>query len=410
MSKPIELVICGAGSRGLEIYADYARRYPDRARVVAVAEPQPSRRELARQRLGLSRDQLFGDWREVLAQPRLGQAAVVATQDQHHTEPAIALMRAGYDVLLEKPMATNEEDCRRIVEASEASGQLLAVCHVLRYSPYFCELKRFIESGALGELASIRHFEPVNFWHFAHSFVRGNWRRSDQSSPFILAKCCHDMDIMLYLLGRSCTRLTSFGRLAHFRSQCRPAEATDRCLDCPVSQCPYSASRFYFGELERGNLGWPLDVITEDFSHSGVEKALREGPYGRCVYDCDNDVVDHQVVCLEFEGGVTATFTAAAFTDHRERETEVMGSHGCLRGDGRWLTYDDFTTRQQKRWEVKFEGHHLGGDDAMMNEFVAAVQERNPSRIRTGARVSLESHLLAFAAERSRLNGTVERF
>ncbi len=409
MPRPIELVICGAGSRGLDVYASYCERHRGQVRIAAVADPLEARRELAREQFRLRPEQLFRDWREVAGQGRLGDAVVVATQDQEHTEPALAFLEGGYHVLLEKPMATSEEECKKIVEVAEASQRIVAVCHVLRYTPYFRELKNIIDEGALGEVVTVRHFEPVNFWHFAHSFVRGNWRNEELSSPFILAKSCHDLDILMYLLGRSCRRLSSFGSLHHFRPEQAPPQATERCLDCSLVEegCAYSAPRFYGQMLEAGHHWWPLNVVTQDFSEPGLRRALKTGPYGRCVYACDNDVVDHQVVTMEFEGGVTATFTATAFTDHRERETEILGTRGAIRGNGTELIFDDFESRSGRRWVIESSGNHLGGDDEMMREFVLAVQHNDPSHITTSPRESLASHCLAFAAERARRSGRI---
>lgn len=398
----VTVAVCGAGDRGLDAYAGYLLRNPSRARVVAVAEPRGERRAEAARRHGLDQAHLFDDWRAMAAGPRLADAVIVATQDQDHVEPSLAFLNAGYAVLLEKPMATDEAGCRAIAEA--ARGSVFGICHVLRFAPYFRELRRVVEGGVLGELATLRHFEPVNFWHFAHSYVRGNWRREDLSSSFILAKSCHDMDIMLYLTGRRCLRLASFGGLTHFRSENRPAGAADRCLDCAVeAECPYSAPRFY---LHSGP-GWPVDVITHDASREGILAALRQGPYGRCVYACDNDVADHQVVSLEFEGGLSATFTATAFTDHRVRETELLGSHGSVQGNGSRLRVTDFRTRTVEEWEVAMTDEHLGGDEGLMEAFLEAVEAGRPELL-SSPEEALASHLMAFAAERSRRRGTVE--
>jgi predicted dehydrogenase len=353
-------------------------------------------------------------------QPKLADAVIVSTQDRDHTEPAIAFMNKGYDVLLEKPMSINEQECRDIVAAAKKNDVLLAVCHVLRYSPYFRKLKEIIESGVLGTLMNVRHVERIAFWHFAHSYVRGNWRNEAISSPMILAKCCHDMDILRFLIGKRCLELSSFGSLGHFTARNAPPEAPRgsdaRCLDCPLAEsgCPYSASKFYMGMLRRGDHDWPLNIITEDFTEAGVQKALREGPYGRCVYRCDNDVADHQVVNLLFEDGITAEFTASAFTDKEERHTEVMGTHGELFGDSREIRVTDFRTRETvthtvSGMNITSLGGHLGGDFGIMQDFVRAVKTRDPELISSGPDISLESHLMAFAAERARLSHSMEK-
>ncbi|HEV2477096.1 MAG TPA: Gfo/Idh/MocA family oxidoreductase, partial [Candidatus Dormibacteraeota bacterium] len=265
--------------------------------------------------------------------------------------------------------------------------------------------------GRLGQIVGVEHLEPIGWWHFAHSFVRGNWRRSDQSGPSILTKCCHDLDWLRYIVDRPAVAVSSWGGLHHFTAANRPAGAADRCLDCAVEpDCPYSAARLYLGclgdpELER----WPLSVVTTDLSERGVRQALREGPYGRCVYACDNDVVDHQVVTIEFEGGVTATLTMSAFTPFARRRTRIMGTRSFLEGDGQRLTLTDFVSGEVESFELPVAGAdaggHDGGDFGVMSAFLDAVSTGDRSLVRTGPRESLESHLMAFAAERSRLTG-----
>ena len=407
--QAVTAVICGAGNRGLDCYGAFAQRCPELLKIVAVADPLPRRRELAQKRHKLETSVLFEDWHELIAQPKLADVAIVATPDGMHLEPTLALMRLGYSILLEKPMALSAESCRRLVSESEKTGTLLTVCHLLRYAPYFQEIRSFLDSGRLGELVNFRHLEPVNFWRFAHSFVRGNWSNEAKSAPFILAKSCHDFDLISYLIDKPCLRISSFGNLTHFRSENKPKDATDRCHTCPHQNggCPFSATRYYLNHLKNGNTGWPVNVLTDEFTEESVLEALKTGPYGRCVYDCDNDVVDHQIVNMEFAGGLTASFTAVAFTDDRVRETELMGTRGSLRGDGRTLVFDDFLERTQETWEVVCPGRHLGGEDRMIREFLIAVQENRAPRIDTGPRASLDSHLLAFAAETARNEGRV---
>lgn len=415
---PVTAVLCGAGNRGLDGYGKYALEQPDQLQIVAAADPLEARRELARERHSLSGDRLFSDWESLTAESRLADVAIVATPDHLHVEPTLRLLELGYHVLLEKPMALNEADCARLVEKSRQTDRILTVCHVLRYAPYFRSMKEFLGSGKLGQVITVRHFEPVNFWRFTHSFVRGNWRKEETSSPFILAKACHDFDLLCYLVERDCLRVSSFGNLTYFREENRPTEATSRCLDCPLAEndCPFSATRYYGGLLRSGHTGWPVNVVTQTFTEEALEEALRTGPYGRCVYRCDNDVVDHQVVNLEFEGGLTASFTAAAFTDHRVRETEIMGSRGCLRGNGSRLEFDDFLSRRTESWEVRATGLHLGGDDVMLKNFFHAVRSGDRELLHTDPEESLWSHRIAFAAEQSRRLGktvslkTIDKF
>ena len=327
MGRPVTLLIIGAGSRGSG-YAHFAEQFPDRVRVVGVAEPRRPYRERLVKAHDIPPEHVFSDWRDAAAVPRFADAVIIATQDRMHVEPAVAFAKLGYHMLLEKPMAPDAEGCYKIVDAVKRSGILFGVCHVLRYTQYTQKLKHLIDSGAIGDIVGIDRLEPVGFWHMAHSFVRGNWRNESESGPMLLTKSCHDLDWIYYIMGsRPWTAVSSFGSLKHFRPEEAPPGAAERCLDCPVeADCPYSAKRIYLEVLRRGYTGWPVDVLTPDPTPESVLDALRTGPYGRCVYHCDNDVVDHQVVAMEFEGGQTATFTMMAFTRMRHRETRIFGT------------------------------------------------------------------------------------
>ncbi|GAA4606775.1 Gfo/Idh/MocA family oxidoreductase [Actinoallomurus liliacearum] len=410
---PVTLALVGAGMRG----SDYGRRAvrDGRARVVAVADPVAERRERAAAEHGLGPDQVFTDWRELAALPRRADGVIVATRDGEHVEPAVAFAERGYHLLLEKPMAPTEAGSAAIAAAAERAGVMLAVCHVMRYSAYTRTLKGLIDAGRIGAVAGVQHLEPIGWWHFAHSYVRGNWRRADESSPMLLAKCCHDIDWLAHIIGRPAVRVSSFGALTHFRPENRPEGAADRCLDCAVEpSCPYSAPRTYLGFVgDPARTHWPLSALTFDPSPEGVRAALRDGPYGRCVYACDNDAVDQQVVTIEYEGGVTASFTASAFTPMGFRKTRIFGSHGFIEGDGVRLTADDFVsgTREvietDEGVEVSLAGDHGGADQALAEAFVAALATGDPSLLLSDARTSLASHRLVWAAERARHTGTV---
>jgi predicted dehydrogenase len=341
----------------------------------------------------------------------------VTTQDGDHVGPALAAAAMGYHILLEKPIAPTEAETRAVIEAAEAAGVLLTVCHVLRYTPHTIALRRLLAEGAIGEVQSIEHLEPVGWWHAAHSFVRGNWRNEGLSSPMLLAKSCHDLDWLLAVAGRPCERIASFGSLSYFNRAHQPEGAADRCLECPgqiEQSCPYSAKRIYLGAVERGVTDWPLSVITHDPTREGVMAALADGPYGRCVYACDNDVVDHQVVSLEFAGGLTASFTMTAFTTMRGRNTRLFGSHGEITTDSRVITVDDFRTGERRVIETEVDadtgagGGHGGGDGGLVTAFATALRTGDQGHVLSGSGESLRSHLLVFAAERARHQGTVE--
>ena len=408
----VRYAIVGAGQRGTS-YAGWIGRHGDRAQVVAVAEPRAYQRESLARAHGA--EHVFTSWQELAAAPRLADAAIVSTQDAEHVAPAVALARKGYHLLVEKPLAPTAQECARLVNAVTEAGVLFAVCHVMRYRPYTRLVKRLVDEGRLGEIMSVQHLEPVGHWHYAHSYVRGNWRRGDLASFMLLAKSGHDIDWLRHVVGQPIERVSSFGSLQHFRRSSQPAGAADRCVECAVEPtCPYSAPRLYLGMVRAGRTGWPLSVLTDEVTEAAVTTALRTGPYGRCVYACDNDVVDHQVVAMEFAGGTTATFTMTGFTPHMDRRTQIFGTHGYLDGDGNTVRLHDFTTDTTEILAAPSEGRddaeggHSGGDAGLMAAFTTAVETNDATHILSGPTESLESHLAVFAAERSRLAGTVE--
>ncbi|MEU7036288.1 Gfo/Idh/MocA family oxidoreductase, partial [Streptomyces sp. NPDC046237] len=385
MPDATTLLVVGAGDRGTS-HARYALRHPDRARVVAVAEPLRVRRERFAAEHGLAADAAVADWRQIVERGRVSDAVLLCTLDRDHLEPALAFAAQGYHIMLEKPMAVDEESCRAIVDAVERAGVILAVGHVLRYTPYTRVLKRVVDEGRIGDVISVQHLEPVGHWHQAHSYVRGNWRRTDESTSMLMAKSCHDLDWLQHIVGEPPARVSSFGRLTHFTPANRPQDAADRCVECPVrGECVFDAVRFYGDRLAAGQKGWPLSVVLDDFTGAALEEALRTGPYGRCVYACDNDVVDHQVVAMEFAGGATATFTMTGFTEMANRRTQIFGTRGEIRGDGRMLHIHDFRTGTTEAVDtlptgnMSAGGGHGGGDEGLMEAFVAAGAARGPT-------------------------------
>ena len=410
--KPVTLAIIGAGSRG-NAYAEYAQQNPERAKVVAVAEPREVYREKMARAHSIKKENIFSDWKSAAAQDRLADAVIIATPDSIHTEPAIAFANKKYHILLEKPMAISEKDCRAIVSSVLANKVFFAVCHVLRYTKYTQHLKKIIESNVIGDVVSIQHLEPVGYWHHAHSYVRGNWRNQESSTFMLMAKSCHDLDWLRYITGSKCKSISSFGNLKHFKRENKPKDAAARCISCQSEPaCPYSARKIYVGRASKDDFGWPVDVITPDLSMEGVNKSLRDGPYGRCVYDCDNNVVDHQVVNMLFENGVTATFTMTAFSRQADRKTRIFGTRGELYGNGTLIKHYDFlhdetTTIEINASEGTVGGGHGGGDYELMRHFIDAVSTNNPSHILTGPQETLETHLMVFGAERARTNNTV---
>lgn len=409
MSKSLTAILIGAGARGYSSYGPYALQHPDEIRFVAVAEPHDVRRARFAQDHAVPPERQFRTWEDLLAQGQIADVALVCTLDQLHVGPTVAALEAGYHVLLEKPMAPTLAECVQLVQAAEHSGRLLQICHVLRYTAFFSTLHDIITSGRLGDLITVEHRENVVYWHMAHSFVRGNWRNSQLESPMILAKCCHDMDILYWNIG-PCRRLSSFGSLLHYRPENAPAGAPERCTDgCPAADdCPWYAPRLYL----TGYTGWPVSVISEDSSLEARRRALEQGPYGRCVYRCDNDVVDHQVVSMASEGGVSVAMTMHGHAHEEARTMRYDGTRATLRGKfaygfGDAIEIHDHVSGEMERIEPRAGGSgHGGGDEGIMASFVRAVNDPSAA-VLTTARESLESHLMAFAAEQARVEGKV---
>ncbi|MBT3200570.1 MAG: Gfo/Idh/MocA family oxidoreductase [Phycisphaerales bacterium] len=412
--KPVRVLIIGAGSRGTA-YSQYIQKHPEDAVVVGVADPDEFKRNRIAEMFGIPDEHVWDDWTGPAAGGKLADAAIIATPDSMHVEPAIALAGQGYHLLLEKPVATNEADCRRVIQAVQDRGDIhFAICHVLRYTKFTQTLKSILDSGRIGQIVNVQHLEPVGYWHQAHAFVRGNWRNEAESSFMLLAKSCHDIDWIGHVIGKPCRRVSSFGSLFHFTKANQPEGAADRCVDCGVeADCPYSATKIYMGMLEKGQTGWPLDVLAGEVNAETITEAIRIGPYGRCAYACDNDVVDHQVVNMEYDGGATASFTMTAFNMAGSRKTRIHGTRGEIYGDGEKIIVTDFLTDQTETIDTSaadgtMAGGHGGGDDGIMLAFLGAVSGDTPEAIVTGPQESLETHLAVFAAERARLNGSVE--
>lgn len=415
MSQPIEAVMVGAGSRGYHAYGPYALQHPDQIRFTAVVEPHEERRRRFAQAHAIPNERQFHSWEDLYARGQIAQALVNCTLDRTHLDSTLPALELGYDVLLEKPMANTLAGNVRLVQAAERHGRLLMICHVLRYTGFFFTLHEIIQSGRLGDVINFEHRENVVYWHMAHSFVRGNWRNSRIESPMILAKCCHDMDILFWNLG-PVTRLNSFGSLAHYRPENAPPGAPERCTDgCPASDdCPWYAPGLYLHEYT----GWPVSVISEDTSLEARRQALESGPYGRCVYHCDNDVVDHQTVNMVFESGATGVLFMHGHSHEESRTMRYDGTRATLRGKfayghgGDAIEIHDHLTGNVERIDPDAKAGpeaaaagHGGGDVGVMSAFVQAM--RGSSTALTTARESLESHLMAFAAEEARVEDTI---
>ncbi|MEX2541827.1 MAG: Gfo/Idh/MocA family oxidoreductase [Trueperaceae bacterium] len=405
------VALIGAGNRGAAVYARYLRELAPAARLVAVADPDASRRDAVADQNDIPAALRFTQWQDLLERERLADALVIATPDLLHVEPALAALARGYHLLLEKPIAPTRQGVEAVAEAAAEASGTVTVSHVLRYSDLFTAIKRLLDSGRIGELVSIQHTENIGYWHFAHSYVRGNWRREADSSPMILAKACHDLDLLRWLVGEPCLGVASYGGLHHFRRENAPAGSTDRCTGgCAVERsCPYSAIRIY-EERFCGQAEWPNSVMAAEPEPGQVRQALETGPYGRCVYRCDNDVADNQVVALSFGSGVSANLTVSAFTEDNTRTVHLMGTHGELHGHmGKGeIELNDFSAGTTETIRATPSGHgHSGADAALVRDFVARLRGEVTGPALTDLRASIESHRMAFAAEESRREGTM---
>lgn len=410
----IRVGVIGAGNRGKDTYAKYILNCTDKAKIVAVAEPNSLKRKEMIETHNLKSEFVFNTWEDFLAKDKFCDAVFITTNDDMHFEPVKLAIKKGYDILLEKPMSNKVDECIEIVKMAEEYGTKIMVCHVLRYTPFFSKLKELIESGIIGEVVDIQHNENIGNYHFAHSFVRGNWRNSDETSPLILQKSCHDLDILSWLLGgSSCKRIASFGQLRHFKRENAPEGSAERCLDCKyLDSCIYSPKKIYYNNLGE----WPTLVVSEIQTKEALEESLRTNRYGRCVYKCDNNVVDNMVSIIEFDNGVNVTFNLCAFTDEVCRTIKIMGTKGEIKGHDRrnHIEVYEFGKGEGqfsngKKTEITPDvllGGHGGGDTGLMQDFIKLCQGKLEDT-RTNPKVSLESHIMAFAAEESRITGKV---
>ncbi len=408
--KKLTAILIGAGQRGMDSYAPYALKYPHELQFIAVAEPDNWRRESFCREHKIAENMSFDSFNAILSYDKLADIALICTQDNMHYEPAVKAMSKGYDVLLEKPMSTDLGECYQLSEAGLKSRNSLLVCHVLRYTPFFIELKHLLDDNVIGKVITVQHNENVGYSHQAHSFVRGNWRNTSQSSPMILAKASHDMDILYWLIGSECTHISSFGGLSYFNKENAPEGAPERCFDgCPAeSKCPYSADKIYILDNDSNQTKIMRSVVLKEAKTNELADALRKGKYGRCVFRCDNDVVDHQTVNMKFRNNVTAVFTMTGFTGDSSRTIKIMGTNGEIRGhmERGEIEIFDFNTRKVTTINVSAPGeNHSGGDEGIMRDFVRFVGAGKVTNRLSFAQSSYQSHLMSLAAEHSRITG-----
>ncbi len=412
--KILTMSIIGVGARGGEAYGRYIHKCSDKYKITNLCDINKERLKKYGEAFDVPEENRFLSEEEFFQKKR-SDILLIGTMDRQHVAMAEKALSLGYDILLEKPVSEDVNELRSLVKKAKETGCIIMVCHVLRYTVMINKLKQILDEGGIGRLISMDQTENVVFWHEAHSFVRGNWRNSEETSPMILQKCCHDLDLIQYFIGARCQSVASMGSLAYFKRENQPKGASDRCTECSfIETCPYSAKRVYIDlwkEYGSPENVWPMNVVTDAYplTEEALYEAIHVNRYGRCVFACDNDVVDNQTVIMQFENGVTATLKMEAFTKKGGRDIRFFGTEGELSLDevGDTITLRRYFS-EDKVWKLSeltddLEGHG-GGDHRMLDKLYEVVAEGNTA-VNTSIENSVESHYMALAAEESRLAG-----
>ncbi len=416
--KKIKVILVGAGNRG-NTYIKEMGRFPDKFEIAGIAEPVEGRRKAFQEKYNLSDDMCFCSYEEIFDRPKMADLAVICTMDNQHYEPAMKAIELGYNLLLEKPLAQTAEECADIALAANKKGVKVLVCHVLRYTPFYKAIKKIIMDGTIGDIISTMHVEAVGFIHQSHSYVRGNWHSEEETTPMLLAKCCHDIDIIQWLIDKPCKKVQSFGSLTYFTPSYAPDGAPKHCIDgCPVGDtCPYNSVKLYYDD-KNNSVFREASTVTiakeETPTDDEVMTALKTTDYGLCVFRANNNVVDHQTVNFEFEGGVTSTLTMNAF-NFGGRYIRIFGTKGELYAN---MTDEEITINtiaDKKQHKMKAAGiddsilaGHGGGDTGIVSELYDYLNDGYHGYCAADIDISVKNHLIGFAAEKSRHNGTVE--
>lgn len=415
----LNVILIGAGGRGTA-YVEYMKKYPDKFRVVGVADPIKERRDYVKDMFQLSEEDCYQSWQDILSKPKMADVAIIATMDEEHYEPAMQAMELGYHLLLEKPVAPTPKECMDIAEKAKEKNVKVLVCHVLRYAPFYKKVKQMLLEGVIGEVMSVDAVEAVGHIHQSHSFVRGNWHREDETTPMILAKCCHDLDLIQWLIDKPCEMVSSFGELSYFRPENAPEGAPARCYgsECPAAEeCPYQCQKVY---IEDEGYRWMRKAVARGYAKGNIPtdeeviEGLKHTNYGACVFHANNDVVDHQVVNMQFEGGVTATLSMNAFNEGG-RYIRIFGTKGELYAHAHASSITLFTFNPWKISEIpvceteeSIAGGHGGGDEGMIGELYDYMTGNYRGYSAADIDISVNNHLISFAAEHARKNHTVE--
>ncbi|MBR6793260.1 MAG: Gfo/Idh/MocA family oxidoreductase [Clostridia bacterium] len=414
--KELKVILIGAGGRGRR-YTNVMKEMDGRFKLVAVADPNESRRKNLQRIHDLAPESCFESWEPIFDRPKFADVVVISTMDKLHYAPSMKALELGYDLLLEKPIAPTPEECVGIQKQAEKYGARVMVCHVLRYAPFFKQLKALIDDGLVGTIISMEHVEGVGNIRHSLGYVRGRWNREETSAPMLLAKSCHDLDLIQWYVGKECKRIQSFGSLSHFKKENAPEGAAEYCIDnCPHKDTCYYYAPDIYAPNGVANPKW-LTSLKGEWTDEDVIHALKTTQPGRCIYKCDNNVVDHQTVNMEFEGGTTVTMTMSAFTKGG-RSIHIMGTKGelwaCPSNKEAPMVFYDFATQEKRLLDVDpnlpgegIMNGHGGGDggivDALYRYMIGELTAEEVSEIG----ISVKTHMLVFAAEEARHSGQV---
>lgn len=414
--EKIKVAVIGGGNRA-QTYTGIMRKIPEQYQVVAVAEPVYNKREFIQRKHKIPDEMCFETWEDLLSQGKIADLCMITTMDRLRIGPAMKAIELGYHLMLEKPIASTLEECKMITEAAEKKGVKVILCTVLRYTGLFKKVKDLLDDGLIGDVISINHEEGVGDVHQTHSYVRGNWGNVKKSSDMLVQKSCHDIDIIQWLIDKKCKSVQSYGALTYFTKKNAPEGSPERCIEgtCPIGDtCPYNAVKLYLKDDSYWMRSTASGVFECEDEH--VEKALWETQYGKCVFKCDNDVVDHQTVNMLFEDDVTVTFTMNAF-NKGGRHMHIMGTKGELRfateGDT-IINHYDFITKKDYVIDYNAKGGitgaHGGGDDGIVQAIYEELNGVYTGKSIPTIRESYYNHVITFAIEDARKNGTVIDF
>lgn len=408
-------------------YASYALTHPEELQIVGVADPSPSRRARARKIFNLTAEQCFASAADLATRPKRADFVINGTMDRHHVPTSLPLLAAGYDILLEKPFATHEVELIELVRTARRFGRKVSICHVLRYTPFYSAIRNEVIKGTIGEILNVQAVEHVSYHHMAMGFVRGKWSRRDEShSTMLMAKSCHDLDLITWMKsGVAPVKVSSVGSNFYFRPEMAPAGAGTRCLvDCPIeAECDYSARKHYIDHPERwGQYVWDsLEHIESPTIEDKIASLKGDNRYGRCAWKCDNDVVDHQSVAIEFADGATATLNMIGGSARLMRSIHLVGTKGEIQGRFEDSAFTirhmdlrpghEFSEQQVNLNEVGdtsgSTGNHGGGDLRLVADFLSLLRGDIPSISSTSIEDSIAGHLLGFGADRAREESVV---